>query len=113
MYRDDWTKAEKTVARRAFELAYSRECETIAAEVRRRATTINGAEEIWALHDYLIEQRKATDAKYDYRYSQLEFVFSRLVAEGWLRLDELAGLDEEKTERIRGIVKWATAAEEV
>ena len=107
MYDDTWTKVEKKAARRAFDLAYSRECAAIGAELRRRAAAIREPADLWALHDYFTGQRNDTDEKYDYRYSQLIFVFARLVAEGWLNIDELAGLGEEKLERIGTIVALA------
>lgn len=107
MYRESWSKSEKQAARRAYSLAYARECEAIAVEIRQRVADLRGEDEIWALHDYLTETRREVDEKYDYRYSQLILVFARLVAEGWLSLDELEGLAEEKIERIGGIVSWA------
>lgn len=108
MGNDSWSKTEKQVARRAFDLAYRRECEAIRGEVRQRAAVISGPDDLWALHDFLTQQRKETDEKYDYRYSQLEIVFARLVVDGWLHMDELSGLTEEKLSRIGGIVAWAT-----
>ena len=112
MGNDSWSKTEKQAARRAFDLAYGRECEAMAAEIRRRATAITGPTDIWALHDFLTEQRRETDEKYDYRYSQLVLVFARLVVDGWLQMDELSGLAEEKLSRIEGIVAWATRDDE-
>lgn len=40
------------------------------------------------------------DQKYDFRYSVLIGVFARLIAEGWLTLEDLAGLDMAKRELI-------------
>lgn len=57
-------------------------------------------EEFWELHDYLSEQRRMVDTKYDYRYSVLISLFGRLVAERWLSLDDLAGLTDEKIQLI-------------
>ncbi|MEA3275295.1 MAG: hypothetical protein U9Q81_08410 [Pseudomonadota bacterium] len=48
--------------------------------------------------------RNQSDRKYDYRYSQLVFVFARLVQQGWLQLDELAGFSDEKRSAIRSIL---------
>lgn len=60
---------------------------------------------MWELHDFLTQQRKATDEKYDYRYSVLIFVFARLIREGWLSEAELAGLGEDKLARIRSLLE--------
>jgi hypothetical protein len=57
--------------------------------------------DLWQIHDYLTEQRKGTDEKYDYRYSRLIFVFARLLSEGWLKETELEWLQEDKIEKIK------------
>lgn len=59
---------------------------------------------IWRVHDYLSDKRHEIDQKYDYRYSVLMLVFSRLVSEGWLTLDDLSGIGDEKVEVIRNVV---------
>ncbi len=45
------------------------------------------------------------DETYDYRYSVLLEVFSRLVRDGWLTDADLLGLREDKIERIK---RWAS-----
>ena len=95
-----WSDVEKKVARRAFDLAFERECTPIAAEVTKRVGRISNPMAVWDLHDYLSEKRRLVDTKYDYRYSVLISLFGRLVAERWLSLDDLAGLTDEKIERI-------------
>jgi hypothetical protein len=97
----EWSKAEKKAARRAFEAAYERECEVIAAKVKAMVGAMSEPSDLWRIHDYLTEQRDRTDAKYDYRYSVLLFVFARLLKEGWLRESDLEGLREERIERIK------------
>jgi hypothetical protein len=37
------------------------------------------SDDIWGLHDFLTEKRNEVDEKYDYRFSVLDFVFSRLI----------------------------------
>lgn len=65
--------------------------------------TAKTPEDIWELHDFLTEKRKEIDEKYDYRYSVLIFVFGRLLREGWIALDDLEGLDEDKITKIKSI----------
>lgn len=101
MHNDTWSKGEKAIARRAYDQAHDRELAALADEVRRRAQRITEPRHIWALHDFLTRKRKEIDQKYDYRYSQLVFVFARLIRDGWLSEDELAGLAEEKLAKIR------------
>jgi hypothetical protein len=95
-----WSDVEKKVARRAFDLALERECKPIAAQVTKRVAKNSSPIMLWELHDYLSEQRRMVDTKYDYRYSVLISLFGRLVAERWLSLDDLAGLTDEKIQLI-------------
>lgn len=100
-HNEIWSKGEKAIARRAYDQAHDRELTAIADEVRRRANRITEPRHIWELHDFLTRTRKEIDQKYDYRYSQLDFVFARLIRDGWLSEEELAGLAEEKLAKIR------------
>lgn len=70
-------------------------------ELRKMASKAGTPEDIWQIHDFLTRQRRATDEKYDYRYSVLTFVIARLLKEGWLKEKELEGLQEDKIEKIR------------
>jgi hypothetical protein len=101
MNRITWSKKEKSIARRAFENAYEKECAEIITEMRKKANAASKPEHIWKLHDFLTEKRDQTDDTYDYRYSMLILVFARLIKEGWMKLDDLEGLREEKIEKIR------------
>jgi Photoprotection regulator fluorescence recovery protein len=105
MHNENWSKTEKAVARQAFDAALSREFAALADEVRKRANSIADPGDIWELHDFLSRQRKMIDEKYDYRYSQLVFVFAQLIREDWLTEAELAGLDEDKLARIRSLLE--------
>jgi hypothetical protein len=104
MHNLQWSKTEKQIARAAFEQALARECAQIIAGVREEAGALQTMEDVWKLSDHLNELARELPGKYDYRYSQLLYVFGRLISEGWLTLDELAGLDEDKLERLR----WMT-----
>lgn len=96
-----WSKAEKQSARKAFDAAYERECRAIRAEVVQMLERQDDVRQIWRIHDYLDEQRRETDQKYDYRYSRLDLVFRVLLREGWLKESELNGLGQDKLQRIK------------
>ncbi len=96
----DWSKTEKQIAQAAFDQAYQREIAALIQKVRDSAGEIAALEDLWQLHDFLSARRHEIDGKYDYRYSVLIFVFSRLIREGWLHLDELAGLAPDKLTKI-------------
>jgi hypothetical protein len=74
------------------------------AEFKSKAATAATPEEMWAVQGYLAHMQREIDEKYDYRYSQLILVFSRLVREGRLKEEQLQGLSEEKLSYIRHIL---------
>jgi len=96
-----WSKTEKEVVRQAFGRAYERECKELSNKVKEMANTAKTREVPIYLQEFLTEKRKEIDEKYDYRYSVLIYVFSTLVREGWIALDDLEGLDEDKIAKIK------------
>ena len=100
---DHWSPAEKRIARRVFDAALERELAQVMAEFKRRAAAATLPQDIWAVEQYLSKAGRDIDAKYDYRYSVLEFVFARLLREGRIEDSELHGLSDDRLERIRRI----------
>lgn len=108
MTETEWSKREKEIARRVFEAAYRRECMAALEVVRKMAAEIDDPTDLWRLSEYLVKMRKEVDEKYDYRYSVLPIVFARLIHEEWIKPEDLAGLSEEKLEKIRQIAEFWT-----
>ena len=100
-----WSPAEKAAARKAFDFALRREFDAVIAESKRRAAKIQQPSDLWELEHYLTESRKHIDREYDYRYSILVTVFARLILQGRLTEQELHGLDPDKFDSIRRLVK--------
>jgi len=100
---ESWTAAEKKIARSAFDKAYRLECAEISSQVKTR--NIENPDDLWALEAFLSEKRQEISQKYDYRYSVLPLAFARLIAEGWLNIEDLNGLNEEKTNQIKQLEK--------
>ncbi|WAL62825.1 hypothetical protein [Thermocoleostomius sinensis] len=96
----EWSQAEQTIAKAAFEKAYEREMNALIEQVRGQASTIETLKDVWQLHDFLSAKRHDMDGKYDYQYASLIFVFATLVKEGWLYLDELEGLAADKLMKV-------------
>jgi hypothetical protein len=96
-----WSQAEKKTGRRAFEKALETQCTAITAEAKRMVANATTPFDIWRVHDYLSAQRRTVDRLYDYRYSVLLDVFSRLLRDGWLTEADLTGLRKEKIETIK------------
>ncbi|PZV02026.1 MAG: hypothetical protein DCF32_15540 [Leptolyngbya sp.] len=100
-----WSSEEKTLAKAAIATAYSREISGLVQVVRDRASSLTSMDDLWQLHDFLSARRHELDGKYDDRESALLFVFSSLVREGWLSLDELKGLDTAKLSKITALTR--------
>jgi hypothetical protein len=98
-----WSDSEKKIARRAFDAAIQRERAAVMSRFKELAASASTPQEMWDVEDYLTKQRRQIDAKYDYRYLQLVFVFGRLLREQWVKEEELEGLSEEKLVYIRRI----------
>ncbi len=100
-----WSKAEKKVARKAFDLAYERECASLIKEIQAKAEKLSDSEDIWKLHNFMEKEIKNIGQTYDYRYSVLIWVFARLVKDGWLTINDLKGLSEDKLNRINKLLE--------
>jgi hypothetical protein len=99
-----WTSAEKAIARRAFDLALSRELDAILREAKERAARIREAPKLWDLEHWLGERRRI-DRGFDYRYSVLPTVFANLLRFGRLTEDDLHGLAPDKLDAIRHVAR--------
>jgi hypothetical protein len=89
------------VFRKAFRRALDAELADLIRTTKEMAAAIQTPDDVWRLERYLRRRGKEIDAKYDYRYSMLLFVFRTLWREGWLRLDDLKGLRQDKLDFIQ------------
>lgn len=96
-----WSESEKKLSRRIFEAALETELNEVMAEFKSKAAAAATPEAMWALEEYLNQKRREINGKYDYRYSQLPFVFARLVCEGRVREEQLSGLSNDKRSTIQ------------
>jgi Zn-dependent oligopeptidase len=101
-----WSRSEKVIARKAFDAALGRELHEVIQEAKKMASQIQQSSDLWDLEYYLTQRRKEIDRKYDYRYSQLRYVFGRLLYGKRLREEELHGLREDKLKPIRSLAKF-------
>ncbi|MCB2182148.1 MAG: hypothetical protein KQH63_09000 [Desulfobulbaceae bacterium] len=101
-----WSKTEKKIARKAFDLAYDRKCQEIIEQIKRRK--LSTGEDIWKLGSYIHKQQKEIDRLFDYRYSQLVLVFAILIKKKLLSLEDLAGLNDEKIDIINKTLEIAS-----
>ena len=100
---EHWSDREKKIARRVFQAALTAELAEILADFKARAAAAVETDDMWSIQENLFRTRREIDQKYDYRYSQLLFVFARLVREGRVQEADLAGLSEDKLAFIRRI----------
>lgn len=94
---------EKAIARRVFEHALHVELNEIMNEFKARVVAIEAPDQMWKLREFLERKEREIEEKYDYRYSQLAFVFARLLREERIQEEQLVGLAEDKRSVIRGI----------
>jgi hypothetical protein len=104
LYDLKWSHAEKKIAREVFDRALDAELRDTVAEFKARAAAVSTPEEMWNVRGFLAFREREIEEKYNYRYSQLILVFSRLIREGRVREEELTDLADEKLAFIRRIV---------
>lgn len=104
MHDVKWSASEKRVARQAFDAALEAALAGVMAEFKAKAAAATTWSDMWAVEDYLRHSRRRIDELFDYRYSQLLWVFARLLAEGKLSGPQLAGLSDDKLEIIRSML---------
>ncbi len=100
-----WSDQETAIAESALRTAHQREISALVQTVRDRATHLQQVDDIWHLHDFLSARRFDIDGKYDSRASEILFVLSKLVKEGWVSLDELSGLEAGKLAKITALTR--------
>ena len=91
-----WSKAERAIARKAFDQALNQELQEVIQQAKQMAAEVKEPYELWELEQYLTQRRKEIDRKYEYRDSQLTLVFGTLLHEGRLTGEQLRGLSEDK-----------------
>jgi len=99
-----WSKSEKKKTRLIFLESYGRECQKVMQDVKELLAELESPTKIWVIEEYLSKARRKIDEKYDYRYSVLPLVLARLAKEGWISIDELEFLSEDKYEEIKRLV---------
>ena len=98
-----WTNSEKKIAGSAFEKAYRLEWTELAKQVKSRK--IENPDDLWDLEYILSDKRKEIDQKYDCRYSVTIVVFANVISEGWMKMEDLDGVQKDKINQIQQLVK--------
>jgi methionine synthase II (cobalamin-independent) len=93
---EEWSRAEKKIARRAFDAALEKVLSAAVADFKARAAAVTTPSEMWAIGDDLQRQSREIDQMFDYRYSQLTWVFAVLIHSGLMEETALTGLADAK-----------------
>lgn len=101
---DKWSDKEKKIAHRAFDAAVERERAALLVEFKQKAADAKDFDDLWDIREYLTDRQRALEYKYDFRYSQLNFVFGMLLREQRVTEAELAGFAEDKLVAIRSFL---------
>ena len=105
---EDWSKADKKVARRLYDAALQAELQELMQQFKARAQAAVEPDDMWATQDFLYKAGQELNRKYDYRYSQLEFLFPRLLNEGRVSRQDVRAFSEPLYERILHIASLWT-----
>jgi hypothetical protein len=100
-----WTSQERTITKAALKTAYQRETADIVKLVREKASEVSEIDDLWQLNDFLSARRFDLDGKYDDRDEEMLFVLAKLMKEGWLTVDDLSGLSEEKLTKMKALAR--------
>ncbi len=100
---NQWSHQEEQIAQEAFQKAYEREIKALMQEVERQVKAVEVADDLWRLHDVLSAKRHEIDGKYHYETSTILFILAELVKGGWLKLQELQGLEPDKVSKIKAL----------
>lgn len=103
MHDFKWTDSEKKMARNVFNACLNAELGEILEELKAKAVQAVSANDIWEIEAFLTKKRHDIDEKYDFRYSQIIYLFARLIQEGRLHEDQLGKFSAEKLSFIHGI----------
>jgi hypothetical protein len=96
MHDFKWSLSEKKIARRVFDTALAAELAEVMTGLKAMAAAAAEPDDMWSIEEYLSRKRQEIDEKFDYRYSQLPFVFARLLREDRIQMAQLAGLAQDK-----------------
>lgn len=103
MQEQSWAQAEKKTARRVFDAALQAELSELLLAFRQRAAAATTPDDMWAIAESLLDQRRDIERKYDFRYSQLLVVFGRLIKEKRVRSEDLRDFSDDKLSVIQRI----------
>jgi len=107
-----WSRAERKIARRAFDHALKQELQEVIQAARQMAADLKEPSGLWKLEEYLTQRRKEINRKYEFRGSMLRFVFGTLLHEGRLTEEQLRGLDQDKLNEFRSYADFLRTADE-
>jgi hypothetical protein len=89
-----WSRAEKAIARKAYDAALEWELREVMENAKERASRIRQASDAWELEQHLTQRRKEIDRKYQFRVSHLTQVLGELLHEKRIAEPELRGLHQ-------------------
>jgi hypothetical protein len=100
-----WSASERKIARKLFESSVRKEYDEVISTFKEKANKVEEPTDLWEIKKFLDETSERIKVKYDFRYSQLLFVFGLLYKEGRITKEELNELTEEKQNEIKRIAK--------
>ncbi|MBL6801899.1 MAG: hypothetical protein O2972_08390 [Cyanobacteria bacterium] len=99
----DWTSAEETVARQAFELGKQRSVETLISTLQEQSQKLDTPESVWTLHDFLSTERYQYEGRMEFDFSNILFSLADMIKQKLIQYDDLNGLNEVKLSKIKAM----------
>ncbi|MGD1940247.1 MAG: hypothetical protein ACFB0G_02955 [Leptolyngbyaceae cyanobacterium] len=101
----EWSAQETQIAQAALIEARAREIDGLVQLIREKASKIDAINDVWRLNDFLSARRFDIDGKYDDSEGETLFVLARLAKEGWVKTEDLEGLDDAKLAKIAALTR--------
>ena len=99
----NWTPREEDVARHAFHNGNQRCIKVLIKNLQAKSQSLNSAECIWKLHDFLSTERHNFEGRAEFDYNSILFTLADMLKQQLISIEELEGLDQQKLAKIKAM----------
>ena len=103
MSTSDWTSQEQDIARQAFEVGKQRSIAVLIQSLQEQTQHLKTPDSIWELHDFLSTERFQYEGRSDFDLNNILFTLADMIKQNLINFDDLAGLDQTKTSKIKAM----------
>ncbi|EAQ68830.1 fluorescence recovery protein [Synechococcus sp. RS9909] len=106
MSATDWSQDEIVVARHAFERGNQKSIEVLIASLQEQVNSLNTAESIWKLHDFLSTERFDYEGRSEFDDAKILFILADMVKRKLISRQDLVGLSDKKISKIKAMAMF-------